>query len=144
MASIFLPCLKDKISLYFQEWYQSSHYQRCPYIGKLIELRCRHIIDFPTNCRKNEIVRYFFYVHNSSWSNFWYSDMNIYCRFWTMYSTTGNRSDWVFDYMKTVSLHLSSYRVILIIWVLGLSLAIPPLVGWNHYSPEPNGLRYAH
>ena len=59
-----------------------------------------------------------------------------------MYSTTGNRSDWVFDYMKTVSLHLSSYRVILIIWALGLSLAIPPLVGWNHYSPEPNGLRY--
>ena len=144
MQVFFCPTQKIKFLLYFQEWYQSSHYQHCPYIGKLIELRYRHIIDFLTSCWKNKIVRYFFHVHNSSWLNFWYSDMNIYFRFWTMYSTTGNRSDWVFDYMKTVSLHLSSYRVILIIWALGLSLAIPPLVGWNHYSPEPNGLRYTH
>ena len=58
-----------------------------------------------------------------------------------MYSTVGNASGTMFDYLKTVSLHLSSYRVIVIIWALGLSLAIPPLVGWSHYSPEPNGLR---
>ena len=79
---------------------------------------------------------------NSDKSHFWYSHMNIYFRYWTMYSTTGSASGVMFDCLKSVSLHLSSYRVIVIIWALGLSLAIPPLVGWSHYSPEPNGLRW--
>merc|ERR1712018_1016812 len=57
-----------------------------------------------------------------------------------MYSTTGNRSGMVFDSFIRLSLHLSSRRVIVMIWTAGLSLAIPPLIGWSHYSPEPNGL----
>ena len=59
-----------------------------------------------------------------------------------MYSTAGNRSGVVFDTLRKLSLRLSSQRVILMIWILGLSLAIPPLIGWSHYSPEPNGIRY--
>ena len=89
------------------------------------------------------IIKYLKWIINinSDKSHFWYSDVNIYFRYWTMYSTTGSASGVMFDCLISVSLHLSSYRVIVIIWALGLSLAIPPLVGWSHYSPEPNGLR---
>ena len=37
---------------------------------------------------------------------------------------------------------ISSYSAITITWILALSLAIPPLLGWSHYEPEISGMRY--
>lgn len=59
-----------------------------------------------------------------------------------MYNTIGDRFGFIFNVMTSASQHLNFTRVIAITWALGLSLAIPPLIGWAYYSPEPNGLRY--
>ena len=58
-----------------------------------------------------------------------------------MYSTTAERSSNV-DFCRRISLQLNARRVISITWMMGLVVAVPPLVGWSHYAPEPNGLGY--
>ena len=69
---------------------------------------------------------------------------NYNLSFWQMYSTTGDRSGFIFNCMKGLSPYLSCNKVISITWALGLAMAIPPLIGWSYYSPEPNGIRYIH
>ena len=65
-------------------------------------------------------------------------------RLWTMYTTTTARPGVIHDLIKQISLHLNSIHIIILTWVLGLSIALPPLLGWSYYYVEPNGLRYAN
>ena len=58
-----------------------------------------------------------------------------------MYSTVGERSGMVFDSLGKLSLCFSSKMVIATSWAFGLMFAVPPLLGWSYYAPEPNGLR---
>ena len=44
--------------------------------------------------------------------------------------------------LSNIFMGVSSYTTILVTWVLALSLAIPPLLGWSHYAPEISGMRY--
>ena len=59
-----------------------------------------------------------------------------------MYTTTVARPGVIHDLIKQVSLHLNSIHIIILTWLLGLSIALPPLLGWSYYTVEPNGLRY--
>ena len=43
--------------------------------------------------------------------------------------------------INTVSIRLDSYSAIGLTWGMALALALPPLLGWNHYVPESNGIR---
>ena len=44
---------------------------------------------------------------------------------------------------SNIFMGVSSYTSILVTWLLALSLAIPPLLGWSHYAPEISGMRYS-
>ena len=52
-----------------------------------------------------------------------------------MYSSSGT-SYCIQTTAGEMAKRLSSYTVIAIIWMLGLSLALPPLLGWSYYAPE--------
>ena len=57
-----------------------------------------------------------------------------------MCETMDNQSGLVFNIGKGVSTHVSPCKTVLITWGMGLAIAIPPLVGWGYYAPEPTGL----
>lgn len=59
-----------------------------------------------------------------------------------MYSTVGERSGVLFNSLGSISLCLSHNMVMTITWAFGLLFAVPPLIGWSFYVPEPSGLRY--
>ena len=40
-----------------------------------------------------------------------------------------------------IAKRLTSYRSIALIWMMVLSLTLPPLFGWSEYVPEGNGMR---
>ena len=44
-------------------------------------------------------------------------------------------------FLGGIAERLSSYTVIAIVWLLSLSIALPPLFGWSYYAPEDNGIR---
>ena len=44
-------------------------------------------------------------------------------------------------FLGAIADRLSSYTVIAIVWILSLSIALPPLFGWSYYAPEDNGIR---
>ena len=44
--------------------------------------------------------------------------------------------------INTISIRFNSSSVIRLTWAIALALALPPLLGWNHYAPESNGIRY--
>ena len=46
-------------------------------------------------------------------------------------------------FLGAIADRLSSYTVIAIVWILSLSIALPPLFGWSYYAPEDNGIRSA-
>ena len=58
-----------------------------------------------------------------------------------LYSTVGMESC-VYPLVEGIAKALSSYVIIGIIWILGLLLALPPLLGWSYFVPEANGIRY--
>ena len=58
-----------------------------------------------------------------------------------MYETIGNQSGRVFNIGKVVSMHISPCKTVIITWGMGFAIAIPPLVGWGYYAPEPTGFR---
>ena len=43
--------------------------------------------------------------------------------------------------IDTVSIHMNTYSVIFLTWAIAFALALPPLLGWNRYVPESNGIR---
>ena len=45
-------------------------------------------------------------------------------------------------FLGAIADRLSSYTVIGIVWILSLSIALPPLFGWSYYAPEDNGIRW--
>ena len=65
-----------------------------------------------------------------------------YFRWWMMYRTFGKAPYFVEVILNTISLRLGSYSVICLTWAFALSLALPPLLGWSYYVPEPNGIRH--
>ena len=44
-------------------------------------------------------------------------------------------------FLDGIAERLSSYIVIFIVWIMSLSIALPPLFGWSYYAPEDNGIR---
>ena len=42
-------------------------------------------------------------------------------------------------FLGAIADRLSSHTVIAIVWILSLSIALPPLFGWSYYAPEDNG-----
>ena len=58
-----------------------------------------------------------------------------------MFSNSGNAEDWHRLFLGCIAKRLSSYIMITIIWMIGLALTLPPLLGWSYYAPEENGLR---
>ena len=58
-----------------------------------------------------------------------------------MYETIGNHDGRLFNICKEISRHLSPCKTVVITWVMGLAIAIPPLIGFGYYAPEPSGLR---
>ena len=60
-----------------------------------------------------------------------------------MYRTTGGEGC-VHGLASVIARSLSSYAIIGILWILGLLLALPPLLGWSYYEPEVNGMRYVN
>ena len=61
-----------------------------------------------------------------------------------MYRTYGTAPYFVEMILNTISIRLGSYSVIGLTWAIALSLALPPLLGWSYYVPEPNGIRYEY
>ena len=45
-------------------------------------------------------------------------------------------------FLGAIADRLSSHTVIAIVWILSLSIALPPLFGWSYYAPEDNGIRW--
>ena len=60
-----------------------------------------------------------------------------------MFSNVGqsNTHDCQRAFLGRVAEQLSSYIVIFIVWIMSLSIALPPLFGWSYYAPEDNGIR---
>ena len=58
-----------------------------------------------------------------------------------MYNSVGRNVGYVKDLLQVFSTHFKSWTVISITWVLALSLALAPVLGWSYYEPESNGLR---
>ena len=58
-----------------------------------------------------------------------------------MYSTVGQRSEMMFGVLNGIASHLSTAKIIGITWTWALSVALPPLLGWSYYAPDPSGLR---
>ena len=63
-------------------------------------------------------------------------------RWWTMYRIIGDSSNKFFKACNCISVHLTPLKTVVITWMMGLSIALPPLLGWAYYAPEPSGLRY--
>ena len=58
-----------------------------------------------------------------------------------MYSNSNNVEDSQRAFIGGIAQRLSSYMIIVITWILGLSITLPPLLGWSYYAPEDNGMR---
>ena len=58
-----------------------------------------------------------------------------------MYSTAGGVSVLVRSVLERISRSLSPNKIIAVTWIFSLHLALPPLLGWSNYTPEPSGLR---
>ena len=58
-----------------------------------------------------------------------------------MYESIGNHDGKLFDICKVISRRLSPCKAVMITWILGSMIAIPPLIGFGYYAPEPSGLR---
>ena len=58
-----------------------------------------------------------------------------------MYNSVGGSFSSMRDYLKVFSIHFSSNNAIILTWMMALSLALAPLLGWSYYEPESNGLR---
>ena len=58
-----------------------------------------------------------------------------------MYENIGSHSGSFFNICRGISMYLSPWKTVMITWVMGSAIAIPPLIGWGHYAPEPNGLK---
>ena len=65
----------------------------------------------------------------------------IIFRWWMIYRNVPDGPRCVDMLINTVSIRLDSYSVIGLTWAMALALALPPLLGWNHYAPESNGIR---
>ena len=60
---------------------------------------------------------------------------------WISHSPTEMESG-SYPLVDGIAKFLTSYTIVVIIWILGLLLALPPLLGWSYYLPETNGIRY--
>ena len=67
--------------------------------------------------------------------------MQYFFRWWMIYRNVPDGPRCVDMLINTVSIRLDSYSVIGLTWAMALALALPPLLGWNHYAPESNGIR---
>lgn len=61
-----------------------------------------------------------------------------------MYRIIGDRSSKFFKACNCISVHLTPLKTVVLTWMMGLSIALPPLLGWAYYAPEPSGLRYLY
>ena len=71
-----------------------------------------------------------------------YQPINRNYRWWIMYSNSNNAGSCLRTFIGGIAQRLSSFTVIVITWILGLSITLPPLFGWSHYVPEDSGMRY--
>ena len=58
-----------------------------------------------------------------------------------MFRNVGDSQGCQRSFIGGIAKHLSSYMMITFIWMIGLSITLPPLFGWSHYAPEDNGMR---
>ena len=65
-------------------------------------------------------------------------------RWWTMYRIIGDSSSKFFEACNFIFVHLTPLKTVVLTWMMGLSIALPPLLGWAYYAPEPSGLRYLY